>query len=431
MDIWTVAIIAFALMGLFLLLGFPIAVSILLSSCGTLFIQGISLSQVIMKMLAGTDNFLLTAIPMFILAGALMNMGGITHRILKVATLLFGSVRGSLGHVTVISSMIFGGISGSSVAETASIGSIVIPEMVRKKYPAEVAGAITCVAGTIGIIIPPSIPMVLYSMVADVSIGKLFLAGAIPGILVGMIMMGITGLMAKARGYGKERERMAGLREILVGLKDGILALIMPLIIVGGIVGGIVTATEAAVLAVAYAFLLGRFVYKEIRYSALPDVLLTTVRSTAVVMFIVVACSVFGWVLAYAQIPQALSDALLTLSDKPAIILIIINVILLIAGCVSDVAPNILILTPVFLPIIERIGVDPVQFGIIVTTNMAIALVTPPVGNCLFIASNLSGVRVEPLFLAALPYLVANFMVLAFVTFVPQFVMFLPNLLMK
>ena len=421
----------FGLFGLFLLLGFPIGFAILLSSCVTLVIQGIPISMVVMKMLAGADTFILTAIPFFILAGVLMNMGGITQRILNFAMLLFGTVRGSLGHVTIVASMVFAGISGSSVAETASIGSIVIPEMVRKKYPAEVAGGITCVAGTIGIIIPPSIPMVLYAMVSDASIGKLFLGGAIPGILIGLIMMIITAFMAARKGYGKEREKRPSISEIVAGLKDGVLAILMPLIIIGGIVLGVVTATEAAVIAVVYAFVLGRFVYKQLKISQIPRALLETVRSTSVVMLIVVASTALGWILAYLLIPQKISAALLSLSSNPIIVLLIINFIMLVAGCVSDVAPNILILTPIFFPVINKVGIDPVHFGIIVTVSMAIGLVTPPVGNCLFIASNLSKVGIERLFKAALPYLIANFSVLILITFFPQIVMFLPNLLMK
>ena len=387
--------------------------------------------MVVMKMLAGADTFILTAIPFFILAGVLMNMGGITQRILNFAMLLFGTVRGSLGHVTIVASMVFAGISGSSVAETASIGSIVIPEMVRKKYPAEVAGGITCVAGTIGIIIPPSIPMVLYAMVSDASIGKLFLGGAIPGILIGLIMMIITAFMAARKGYGKEREKRPSISEIVAGLKDGVLAILMPLIIIGGIILGVVTATEAAVIAVVYAFVLGRFVYKQLKISQIPRALLETVRSTSVVMLIVVASTALGWILAYLLIPQKISAALLSLSSNPIIVLLIINFIMLVAGCVSDVAPNILILTPIFFPVINKVGIDPVHFGIIVTVSMAIGLVTPPVGNCLFIASNISKVGIERLFKAALPYLIANFSVLILITFFPQIVMFLPNLLMK
>jgi len=430
MDVTVMAIGVFGLMGLFLVFGFPIAISILLSTCLVFLMKGIPLSMVMMKMVAGADNFLLTAIPLFILAGALMNMGGVTQRIIHFAMLFFGTLRGSLGHVTIAASMVFAGISGSSVAETASIGSVVIPEMVKKKYPPPVAAAIACVAGTIGIIIPPSIPMVLYAMVADVSIGKLFLGGAIPGIMIGLIMMVITAFFAKRHGYGKEREKMPSASELLVGVKDGVLAMITPLVIVGGIVGGVVTATEAAVLAVAYAFFLGRFVYKETRMSEIPRVLLETVRSTSVVMFIVMASSAFGWLLAFLQIPQTISETLLAFTQKPYVILIIINLILIAAGCVSDVAPNILILTPIFLPIVTKVGIDPVHFGVMYTVNMAIGLVTPPVGNCLFIASNLSGVKIEKLFVAALPYLLSSLVVLALITFIPELVMFLPNLLM-
>jgi tripartite ATP-independent transporter DctM subunit len=431
MDASTLGLIIFGLLGLFLLVGIPIGFAILLSASIALLVQGLPLTMAVMKALAGADNFLLTAIPFFILAGVLMNMGGVTQRILNFATLLFGSVRGSLGHVTVVASMVFAGISGSSVAETASIGSVIIPAMTKRGYPAEVAGALTSVAGTIGIIIPPSIPMVLYAMVSEASIGKLFLGGAIPGILIGLIMMAITAIQAARHGYGKERESAASLRELATGLKDGILAIITPLIIIGGIVLGVVTATEAAVIAVAYAFVLGRWIYKELTLADIPRALHETVRSTAVVMLIVVAATTLGWVLTYIQLPQRLSAFLLNFSSDPTTILIIINLILLVAGCVSDVAPNILVLTPIFFPVTEKLGIDPVHFGVVVTVNMAIALVTPPVGNCLFVASNLAKVGVERIFVAALPYLAANFIVLALITFFPQLVLFLPNLLMK
>jgi len=431
MDVQALSVLVFGSMGFFLLIGVPIGFAILLSTCISLVAQGLPITMAAMKMLAGADTFLLTAIPFFILAGVLMNMGGITQRILNFAMLLFGTVRGSLGHVTIAASMVFAGISGSSVAETASIGSVVIPAMVKKKYPAEVAGAIACVAGTIGIIIPPSIPMVLYAMVSEASIGRLFLGGAIPGVMIGLIMMAITAFQAARHGYGKERDRRASLQEVMVGVKDGILAVTMPVIIIGGIVLGVVTATEAAVIAVAYAFFLGRFVYRELKIAEIPQALFETVRSTAVVMLVVVAATALGWVLAYLQIPQRLSEALVAVSDNPTVVLIIINLILLVAGCVSDVAPNILVLTPIFFPVVHKLGIDLVHFGVIVTVNMAIGLVTPPVGNCLFVASNLAKVPIEPLFRAALPYLAANFIVLALITFFPKIVLFLPGLLMK
>jgi TRAP-type transport system large permease protein len=429
-DITGISLLLLGSLCLFLIFGFPVGIAILLSSVITLVVQNIPLKMAMMKMLAGVDNYLLTAIPFFVLAGILMRMGGITQRIISFAILFFGPVRGGLGHVNICASMIFAGISGSSVADTASIGSILIPEMVKKNYPVAVSAAITCASSTIGIIIPPSIPIILYSMASEASVGKLFLGGAIPGLLVGFLMMAITAFIAHKEGYGKERERRASMGEIIIGLKDSSMAILMPVIIIGGIVGGVVTPTEAAVVAVAYAFIIGKFLYKKLNIAEIPSALIETVRSTAVVMLIVAAATLFGWILAYVQIPQKISITLLSLSTDPLVILIIINIILLIAGTFSDIAPNILILTPIFLPVVTKLGIDPVHFGIIVVTNQAIALVTPPVGNCLYIAANISKIGVERIFLSSLPYLLSNFLVLALVTFFPNFVMFLPNLLM-
>ena len=430
MTIGSLSAILLGSLCLFLIVGFPVGFAILLSSLLALVVQSIPLKMAMMKMLAGVDNYLLTAIPFFILAGILMRMGGITQRIINFAMLLFGPVRGGLGHVNIGASMIFAGISGSSVADTASIGSILIPEMVRKNYPPDVSAAITCASSTIGIIIPPSIPIILFSMASEASVGKLFLGGAIPGLLVGILMMAITAVIANRKGYGKERDRRATCQEIAAGLKDSSLAVLMPVIIIGGIVAGVVTPTEAAVVAVAYAFVIGRFVYRELRIAEIPAALLETARSTAVVLLIVATATLFGWILAYGQIAQRISTSLLSLSTNPLVILVMINGILLVAGTFSDLAPNILILTPIFLPVVTRLGIDPIHFGIVVVTNQAIALVTPPVGNCLYVAANISKVGVERVFVTSLPYLLANFIVLALVTVCPKVVLFLPNLLM-
>jgi len=430
MEASTIIVILLALLGLFLILGFPIGFAILLSSCVALLLQGLPFSMATLKMVAGADSFLLTAIPFFILAGVLMRIGGVTQRIIDFCLIFFGHVRGALGHVNILASMIFGGISGSSVADTASIGSILIPEMIRKKYPRDVSAAITAASSTIGIIIPPSIPMILYSMATEVSIGRLFLAGAIPGILVGLFMMAITAITSARAGYGKERERRPPLRELIVGVRDGFLAITMPVVIIGGIVLGVVTATEAAGLAVGYGFLLGFFVFRELKISHLKRAFLETVQGTSIVMLIVVTATLLGWVLAYGQVPQKMTEMLLSISRSPIVVLLIINGILLIVGTFSDLAPNILILTPIFFPVVLELGIDPVHFGIVVVVNQAIALVTPPVGNCLYICSNLAKVGIERLFVSSLPYLLANFIVLALVTFFPQMVLFLPNLLM-
>lgn len=422
--------ILLSLMAFFLVLGIPIGFAILISSTFAVFIQDLPSSMATLRMIAGADSFLLTAIPFFIFAGILMREGGITKRILDFCLILLGSFQGALGHVNIMASMIFGGISGSSVADTASIGTILIPEMIKKKYPRDVSAAITAASSTIGIVIPPSIPMILYALASETSIGKLFLAGAIPGILIGLIMMMITAFISARQGYGRERDNLPSFKEVIIGLKDGLLALTMPLIIIGGIVGGVVTATEAAASAVLYAFILGFFIYKELKLSDIFPAIKETVVSTSLVMLIVVSATFLGWILAYGQLPQKIATSLLAISENPLVILLIINIILLIVGTFSDLAPNILILTPIFLPIIIQLGINPVHFGIIVIVNQAIALVTPPVGNCLYICSNIAKCSVEKVFIASIPYLISNFTVLAIVTLWPGLVLWLPNLLM-
>jgi len=421
----------FGSMILLLLVGVPIGLSILGSTLISMKIAGIPLSIALTRMISGSQSFLLTAIPFFTLAGILMREGGLTKRIINFCLIFVGHFQGSLGHVNIVSSMIFGGISGSSVADTASIGSIMIPEMKKKGYPADISAAITATSSTIGIIIPPSIPMILYALIGQVSIGKLFLAGVTPGILVGIGQMIVNLLVSKKRGFPIYRKQRANLNEIIKGTKDGLLAIGMPIIIVGSITIGIVTATEAAVLAVVYALLIGLFVYRELDLKKLPAILLEAAQITAVVMLIVVCANALGWLLGYARIPQVISEKLLTLSENPIVILLIINAFLLFVGTISDLAPNILILTPVFLPVILQLGINPLHFGIVFILNQAIALVTPPVGNCLYICSNIGKVSIEKTFKASAPFILANIAVLLLVVFIPEVALWLPNLLMN
>lgn len=415
---------------LLLIMGVPIGFSMLIGSELTAFIEDVPASMATMKMITGANSFLLTAIPFFIFAGILMREGGVTRRIINFSVTLLGNLPGALGHVNIFASMIFGGISGSSVADTASIGSILIPDMIEKKYPRGVSAAITAASSTVGIVIPPSIPMILYAMASNTSIGRLFLGGAIPGILIGFFMMFINAYISERRGFGREMEKAASLKELAIGFKDGIFALIMPLIIIGGIVGGIVTATEAAVLADFYAIIIGFFVFRELKISHIYPAIKETIRSTSIVMFITVSATFLGWILAYFQLPQKMSMALLSISDEPLIVLLIINLILLAVGTFSDIAPNILILTPIFLPIIIELGIDPVHFGVVFIVNQAIALVTPPVGSCLYICAHVAKVDIETVFIDSLPYLASNFAVLVLVNLWPALVLFLPNLLM-
>jgi len=415
----------------FLVLSVPIGFAILNGSLISMKVAGLPLSMALTRMVSGTQSFLLTAIPFFTLAGILMREGGLTKRIVNFCLIIVGHLRGSLGHVNIVASMIFGGISGSSVADTASIGCVMIPEMKRNGYPSDISAAITAVSSTIGIIIPPSIPIILYAMVGSVSIGRLFLAGAIPGLLVGFGQMIVNVVVSRKHGFKVHRQDRAGFLEVVKGIKDGVFALGMPLVIIGGIVLGIVTATEAAVLAVIYALIGGFFVYRELKLKKIPAILLETAEVTGVVMMIVICANALGWMLGYARIPQTISEQFLSLSTNPYIILLIINVILLIVGTVSDLAPNILILTPIFLPVVLQLGVDPVHFGVVVILNQAIALVTPPVGNCLYICSNLGKVPVEKVFRSGLPFMLANVTVLLLVVFVPKVSLWLPNILMK
>lgn len=413
----------------FLLAGVPIYLTLLIPSLLYMVITGnFSALQITHRMFNGVDSFVLTALPFFIFAGGLMSAGGITHKIIDFSLALIGRMRGGLGHVNIMASMVFGGISGSATADTAAIGSILIPAMNKRGYPNHFSGGITVASSTIGIIIPPSIPMVIYAVVAGVSIGRLFLAGAIPGILVGLSMMVVCYILSVKKGYPAEKKASIG--EVLKNFKDSIFAIFMPLLIVGGIVGGVVTATEAAVLAVVYALIVGFLVYRQLRISALPRVLKETLLITGIVMIIVAAADIFAWILAYEQIPQKVADLLLSISSNPLVILLIINAFLLAVGTFLDLAPAIIILVPVLLPVVQQLGIDPVHFGAIMVMNLGIGLDTPPVGTSLYAVCHIADISLEELSKGTLPFLISNLAVLFLVTYVPVVAMYLPKLLM-
>ena len=419
-------------LGVFLLLGMPIAFSLGLSSVIYLITEhGFSMLVMLpQRLFAGSNSFILTALPFFIFAGLLMNEGEITPRIINFCLALVGRLRGGLGLVNILASMIFGGISGSSVSDTAAIGSILIPAMKKKGYDEDFSAGVTVASSTVGMIIPPSIPLVIYAVSSDTSIGKLFLGGAIPGILIGLFMMIVCYIFSVYKGYPIEIERFS-LSRLFVTLKKGILALIMPLVIIGGIVGGVVTPTEAGCLAVVYAAVVGFFVYRKLKLSNFLNALVNVTLTTAVIMFIVACATIFSWVLAYEHIPQKVSSMLLSVSTNPMIVLLVVNVFMLICGTFLDVGPAIIILTPVLLPTILTIGIDPIHFGVIMIINLAIGLDTPPVGNCLNVASRLTNMSIVKIGKSALPFLVANLMVLFLASYYRPIVMFLPDLLMK
>ena len=378
------------------------------------------------SMFNGMDSFPLMAVPFFVLAGELMNRGGITLRLVRFAGAIVGRIRGGLAHANIVSSMFFAGITGSALADTAAIGSILIPAMKEEGYEADFSAAVTASSSLIGPIIPPSITMVILGVTAGVSIGGLFLAGFLPGILIGFGLMGVAYFISRRRGYGVRTERITG-REFLTRLKEALLALLMPVIILGGIFGGIMTPTESAAVAVLYALIVGMVVFRELKPRDLGPIFLRSGLVTAFIMLIVGVARIFSDLLASEQIPQQLSQSLLSLTQSPWLILLLINVFLLFVGAVMDTSAAIIILVPVLFPVAVSIGVDPLTFGIIMSINLIIGLATPPLGVCLFVASGIAKITVERLVLAIWPFLLVEIAVLLLITYVPGLALVVPR----
>ncbi|NPV43557.1 MAG: TRAP transporter large permease [Firmicutes bacterium] len=412
----------------FFIINIPIAISIALASIAAILVKGnIPLVVVVQKMFTATDSFPLMAVPFFILAGSLMEYGGISRRLVDFANTIVGRLSGGLALVSIIASMFFGAISGAAAATVAAIGTILIPAMIRRGYDRGFATAVQATAGTLGVMIPPSIPMVIYGVLTGVSIGALFIGGILPGILVGVSLMLVAYKISKDRGY--KGDEKVGFNKILMAFKDAILALLMPVIILGGIYGGVFTPTEAAVVAVVYGFIIGFFVYKELKLKHLKDILTNTVVSTAMIMFIIATASVFGWLLASEQIPQVVANALLSLSRNPIVILALINILLLFIGTFMETVAAIIILVPVFLPVITQIGVDPLHFGLIIVVNLAIGMVTPPLGVCLFIGCGIANIKLEDITRAVWPFLIVMVVDIILITYIPAISTFLPKML--
>jgi tripartite ATP-independent transporter DctM subunit len=426
MLITTILVVLCAL----ILIGTPIAIALGVVAIGTMWVTVGSdlLAIFIQRMYAGTTSFPLLAIPFFILAGNLMNTGGMTQRIFDVAHLIVGRIRGGLGHVNVLASMLFAGMSGSAVADAAGLGLVEIKAMREAGYSPRFAATITAVSSTIGPVIPPSIPFVIYGSLANVSVGALFLAGIVPGVLMGAALMLIIALVAKRRNLpiGDARPTASRVWRIV---RNAAPALAMPPLILGGIFGGFFTPTEAAVVAAAYALLVGRFFYRELPLAKVPDVLWESGRQTAQVMFIIAASAPFAWVLIQQQIPNAVIAALFELSSEPWVILLIVNAILLVLGMFIEGVAIIIIAFPVLLPVMLKIGVDPVHFGVIMVLNIMIGLVTPPVGLCLYVVSQVSDVPIADIVSEMWPYVLALLAVLLIVTFVPMLTLWLPHTL--
>ncbi|WP_105614701.1 TRAP transporter large permease [Vallitalea okinawensis] len=420
-------LIFIVLVGL-ILLGVPIAVSLGITSIGAFIAlgEGQNLLMMAQRMYSSTTGFTLLAIPFFILAGNLMNTGGITKKIFDFAESCVGHVWGGLGQVNILASVIFSGMSGAAVADAAGLGMIEIKAMTDSGYDKQFSAAITAASSTIGPVIPPSIPFVIYGAMTGVSVGSLFLAGFIPGILMAVTMCFAVYFVSRKRNYPRQEKKPLSIR--LEAFKKAILPLMTPIIIIGGILSGWFTATEAAIIACIYAMILGGLVYKEIKLKDLIKILTNTVVHTVKVMFIISAAGFFGWLLTYLKIPEGIIRGLTSISDNKYIILLIIIMILVVLGCFLEGIAVLLITIPIFMPIILQLGVDPIQFGVIMILASMIGLLSPPVGMCLYAVASISDVKVGALSKEVLPYMLGIFLVLLSVAFIPQISLILPSI---
>lgn len=404
---------------LLFLIGVPVAVSLGLSTCLAMFLAGdIPLMALPQRAFVSLDSFPLLAIPLFILAGVIMEYGGISQRLINLANALTGHLTGGLAVVTVVTTMFFAAISGSSVAATAALGTILVPAMIKRGYEKEFSGGVQALSGTLGIIIPPSIPLILYGTAVGASIGDLFIAGMVPGIIIGIGIIITVYIIAKKRNYAKE-EKKSG-REIGRAFVQAIPAIIMPVIILGGIYTGIFTATEAAGVAVAYAFIVGVFVYRTINLSKLKIILSQASLTTSTIMFILATAGLFSWVLTIENVPQRVAGMITSISDNPMVFLGIVVLLLLVVGMFMETNASIIILAPILVPVASELGINSVHFGIVMIVTLAIGMVTPPLGLNLFVVSKIASLRMDKLTKSLIPFYVAVLVCLIIITFIPS-----------
>lgn len=415
-------------LGIMLAIGVPVAYAVGISAIIGAWYIDIPLEAVMIQLTSGVNKFSLLAIPFFILAGAIMAEGGIARRLVNFAYIFVGFIRGGLSLVNIVASTFFGAISGSSVADTASIGSVMIPEMDKKGYPRDFAAAVTASGSVQAILTPPSHNSVIYSLATGgtVSIAALFIAGILPGLLLSLSLMVMCVAFAHKRGYPKG-ERVP-FRQALKIFVDTLWGLMTVVIIMGGILSGIFTATESAAIACLWAFFVTMFIYRDYKWSELPKLMFRTVKTVTIVMILIGFAAAFGAVMTYMQLPMRITEAFTSISDNKYVILMCINIMLLLIGTLMDMAPLILILTPVLLPVTNALGIDPVHFGMIMLVNLGIGLITPPVESVLFVASAVSKQKIEQVVKAMLPFYLVLFLVLMLVTYIPAISLFLPKL---
>ena len=419
------------LLGLLFALNVPVAFAIAISALSFFFLtDGLPVDIFFQKMVAATESYPLLAVPFFVLAGSLMNAAGITRRLLALADALVGHLTGALAQACTVLATLLGGLTASSSADAAMLSKLFGPEMVRRGYSAAFAAAITSSAAIITALIPPGIGLIIYGYLADVSVGRLFLAGVVPGFLLAAALFLTTWWIARARGYAPERQRFAGMAEVGRAAKDAVWALLIPVFIIAGLRYGIFTTTEAGAITVLITILIGALVYRELTWSKVPGVLRETVLDTSSVMLLICAASAFGFYLAWERLPPQMAAWMVGLTKDPMVLLLLINVLLIVLGTAVEGTAALIILTPIFVPVILKFGIDPVHFGIVLVTNLTIAGITPPVGQMMFISCAVLRVPMEVYTVEIMPFLGALCAVLALITFVPEVSLFLPDLIM-
>ncbi|WP_101842631.1 TRAP transporter large permease [Halobacillus sp. Marseille-P3879] len=404
-----------------LLISVPIGIALGVASLLVLlYSNALPVEYITQTLITAVDSFPIMAVPFFILAAEIMGKGGISNRLFNLANTLVGHRTGGFAMATIVTCMFFAAISGSGPATVAAIGGIMIPPMVKMGYDKRFATGLVVAAGSIGVLIPPSIPMVIYGIVGSASVGELFIAGILPGSLVAVGLMVYAYFYSKKMGYKGTGEKFTPQR-FLKSLGEAKWALLIPIIIIGGIYGGIFTPTEAAAVAVIYALVVGFFLYKELKLTDLPQIFADSALTTATVLIIIGAATVFGRILTIEQIPSQVANYLLSISENPIVIVMLISLLLLIVGCFMDTLAAIIILTPILLPIVADIGYDPVHFGVIMVANLAIGFITPPLGVNLFVGSGISGLSIESLSKAVIPFFIVMIFTLMLIIFIPQF----------
>lgn len=415
-----------ALLLLLLVLRVPVAISLATPAILGMYLQDMPLVSVVQRMYSGSESWVLTAIPLFVLAGMIMERGGLSERMVNFADALLGFLPGGLANVNIAASMLFGGISGSAVADSSALGSILIPEMTKRGYSKEYSAAITAASSPIGMIIPPSIPMIVWSFVSSESLGDLFLGGIIPGILFGLFLMIASTFICIRRGYQAKGTRinLAALKKTAM---DGAVSLLAPAVIIGGIISGMFTATESAMIAVAYSLLVTFFLYRQLKLRDFPGLLIRAGKTSASIMFIICAATALSWVLTLYRVPQAMGMAILELSGTPGMFMLLCGALFFVLGMLLDTSTIILLVGPIIAPIIPTMGIDPIQAGLILMVVLATGLITPPLGLCLFVVATLSKVKLEKIAWECIPFVVMMLLLAVLMWYVPELVTFVPR----